>query len=134
MIFRYDFDKQFDLSKFRNQTLHYISTIDNIEYDIFVRDFQVIFNIKHDSLPFHNFNIKIFSLKRNNKNEIIQKIKLFPLAEDSILNNCKDIIDLYIDQYCCEANIVSNDFKYTVNKMCNIIKILYKINKLKIFC
>lgn len=134
MIFRYDFDKRLELLKFRQQAMHYVSIMPEIEYHIFTPDFQAIFGINYYNATkanSHLLNIKLFKLQRDRNKEITSKEQLIPL-DDSTLNTFPDIVSSFEDKEN-EAKIESNDVKSTVDKIINIIRLLYKINGLKVF-
>jgi hypothetical protein len=132
MIFRYDFGSALDLTRFKKQSIHYIGKIPVINYHLFLKDYKIVadINTTSDSTT-HNVTISIFDIVRDPDGEILDSNVIVPL-NDVRFKELKDVINVFPNDYC-KADFNSSSTENTSDKICKIIRILYKINNLKAF-
>ena|SRR6266404_3603028 len=134
MLFRYDLGQKPDLSKFRKQAMHYIGTMRELSYDLTIPDFRVRVNIATpDDANAHNVSIEIHDIHRDkaSSNEIIGSKTVIPMI-DTRFNEIKLIQEMFPrDHYV--ASFVSNSAQETVNRICQLMKLVSKINGLRAF-
>lgn len=146
MIFRYDFGSNLDLSKFKKQSAHYIGRIPNISYHLFLSNYKIIAEINKiddgsliqinslsDSIPnnLHTTTISIYDIIRDNDGEISKSDVVVPL-NDIRFKELKQIIEIFpTDHY--KGSFASSTSQNTCDKICKIVNILTKIDKLKAF-
>lgn len=79
MLFRYDFGKILDVSKFRAQAPHYITQMRQVDYHLFLQNYKIVVNISTpDDSTAHMISVSIFDIKRDENGEIISVEQLFP--------------------------------------------------------
>lgn len=138
MLFRYDFDKNLDLSKFKKQFLHYISkmvslNISEIRYHFSLRMFQLSVEIKWIENPInHIVKFYISEVSRDSDKEIISGKNISPLR-DTRFQEIKLFKDFFDTNYATQGSFVSYNIQHTADTICQIVKLLHKINDLKIF-
>lgn len=132
MLFRYEFSQKLDLSIFRKQAAHYISNFRELTYHLVLNDFRIEIEIATpDSTNAHLVSMHIADLVRDEDGEIIRATAVFPKS-DLRFKEIPEIAEAFpIDHY--KASFESNSVSYTVDKICFIAKLLFKINNLKAF-
>jgi hypothetical protein len=131
MIFRYDFGDKLDLSKFRKQAEHYLSRMPNIQYDIFTKDYYISIVAKTEE----DSRLQIIYISINDVSRDLGEItycKAVVPTNDTRFQGFKDLVALYDPGYTA-AVITNYNSKDTTNILCDIIKIVHKINSLKVF-
>jgi len=137
MQLRYDFETSLDLSKFEKQIPVYIHRLnymamENLLIDVFVKGYKLSFNITSDlDVKSNNIEISLFEILRNKDGDLTSGTKLIP-ANDIRFADIKVFSDLFCpnDYSAC---FVSSDIDLIRERMCTLIKIVHKINKLKMF-
>jgi hypothetical protein len=132
MEFRYDFYEKLDLTKFKKQGAHYIGSMRELTYNFFLPEFKVVAEIiTPDNSSGHLVTVYFFELVRAKDRTIEAEKAVIPLI-DTRFKEIKDIQSLFkIDHY--KANFDSNNAKDTVDKLCNLVRLVFKINSLKAF-
>jgi hypothetical protein len=139
MLFTYVFGEKLDLSKFRKQATHYISTIPDVTYHLYLPIYKIHLEVStphtHNG---HLITISIFELTRNEKKEIIRSELIHPLV-NSCFQDIKAIQDIWMPapgtNYVpgSRAAFASNSVAESVEKICTVLKIVHKIDHLKAF-
>lgn len=132
MLFRYDFGEKLDLTKFIKQATHYIGTMRELAYDLYLSDYKMrVEVVTPDNSNSHTVTIFFYEIGRDPDGELVGEKIIIPLI-DTRFKELRDIKDVFkIDNY--KAHFDSNSAQFTVEKICKILKILYKINNLKVF-
>lgn len=132
MEFRYDFGEKLDLTRFRKQAIHYMSSMREITYILYLPNYKVIAEITTpDNLPGHLVSIYFSEIIRDSSGTIVSDNAIIPLT-DSRFKEIKDIQNLFkIDHY--KAYMTSYNSAETVNQICNLLRLVHKINRLKVF-
>jgi hypothetical protein len=131
MLFRYDFGKKPDLSKFRKQAEHYIGSMRQLSYDLYLPDFHIRIDITTpDDSNAHICTINVIDIFRD-KGEIIREQVVIPMS-DVRFNEIELIKQMFpVDHYT--ATFTSNSVQDTVDKVCRLVKLVSKINGLLAF-
>lgn len=131
MIFRYDFGKNLDLSRFRKQSTYYIGKLPTLNYHLFVGNYKMIADINViEEQNLHNVTIAIFDITKDNEGQVKDSNTIVPLM-DTRFKEIKEIISIFPNDYMGEFS--SDNSEFTSNKLCQLIKILHKIDNLKAF-
>jgi hypothetical protein len=133
MRLRYDFlGDKIDLSRFQKQIIREIGSMRRLIYDVYVKGYKINVDIvTPDDSNAHQVTIRLFELERDENQEIRVGKQLTP-ANDLRFKELKDVTNIFpIDQH--EANFESNNVAKTAQELCSIIRIIYKINNLKVF-
>lgn len=131
MLFRYDFDKNLDLSRFNKQAEHYISCMPEVVYNLFVFDYKIIVHIsKVEQL--HNMAITLYEIKRDTDGEIISSNVIYPLR-DIRFQEMSEIVNMLPDENSEVGHFKCNSPNIIVEKLSSYIKMLNKLNSLKAF-
>ncbi len=130
MNFRFDFQEKLDLTKFKNRLIY--SNIDQKEclFNIFLKTFNINIVFKIDQ-PYHKIEITIYRLNRN-KNDTISNLDVI-IPEQNVM-----LKDIFLFKEIWKPTEFLGQFKSlninnTVDKVSNIIEILFKIDGLKVF-
>ena len=129
MIFRYDFDKNLDLTKFSKQSQHYISIFEEISYYLFLEKykFTVDINKKND---YFSAKLCLFDLKRDSVGDIIDSNQILPI-NDIRFNSLKEIVKIFPDDHI--GLIECENSKEMSDKIIRLIKIVNKLENLKLY-
>jgi hypothetical protein len=132
MLFRYDFGKKLDLSRFKKQAPHYILNMREVTYDLFMPDYKMIVEIATpDNCTGHTGSLSLYDIIRDDDGDIVSEHVIVPLI-DTRFREIQSIKDIFkIDHY--KAHFDSNNATDTVEKICNLLKLIHKINNLKVF-
>lgn len=132
MIIRYDFGTKLDLSLFQKQATRHIGTMHRLIYHIFVKDYRMSIDITTpDDSTTHQVIMSISEIKRDTDGEIKNSSAIFP-TQDLRFKELRDITNIFpLDSH--EAHFESNNVAKTVEELSAIIKIIHKINGLKVF-
>lgn len=132
MIIRYDFGTKLDLSLFQKQATRHIGTMHRLVYHIFVKDYRMSIDITTpDDSTTHQVIMSISEIKRDTDGEIKNSSAIFP-TQDLRFKELRDITNIFpLDSH--EAHFESNNVAKTVEELSAIIKIIHKINGLKVF-
>jgi hypothetical protein len=132
MLFRYDFGEKLDLSRFKKQAPHYISNMREVTYNLFMPDYKMVVEVATpDNSTGHIVSLSLFEIKRDGEGEITEEKVIVPLI-DTRFREIQSIKDIFkIDHY--KAHFDSNNAIDTVEKICKLLKLIHKINNLKVF-
>ena len=132
MLFRYDFAEKLDLSRFKKQASHYISTMREVTYNLFMPDYKMVVEIATpDNSTGHTISLTLYEIEKDKDGDIINERVIIPLIDTRFreISYIKDIFK--IDHY--KAHFDSNSSTDTVEKICKLLKLIHKINNLKCF-
>lgn len=132
MLYRYDFSEKLDLSRFKKQAPHYISNMREVTYDLFMPDYKMVVEVATpDGCVGHTVSLSIYDIDRDEDGDIIRERVIVPLI-DTRFREIQPIKDIFkIDHY--KAHFDSNSSVDTVEKITKLLKLLHKINNLKVF-
>lgn len=135
MEFRYDFGEKLDLTRFRKQARHYIGRMREIVYNCYLADYKVVAEIAtlddRASTSRHRVTAYFMEVIRNPDGTIQDQKAILPLT-DTRFREIKIIQDIFpADGY--KTFFDSNDPQEIVDKLCNLISLVHKINHLKAF-
>jgi hypothetical protein len=133
MKLRLDFGEKLDLSKFRKQAAFYISTLPQVNYYLVLPHYKVIAEVvrPEGSQTGRTVTLSLTELTRDKEGEIIAEKTIVPLI-DNRFQEIEEIKKIFvIDHY--EATFDSNSPNEIVDKICHILKVVHKINRLKVF-
>ncbi len=134
MHFRYDFNENLDLSKFRKQSKFYISNIHGnddkrIFYDLYLPSYLINLDIEYTNSEYES-TVSFSEIEKDDDNHVIRIRNITPMNDSRFA----DIVYL---QKLFTCNTSYGYFKYnvdqTVDTACNIIRLLSKVNNLKAF-
>jgi hypothetical protein len=133
MLFTYYFlGDKLDLTKFRKQANHYISTMSEITFSLYLPDYKINAEIAvagHSNS--HCVSLWINDLIRDSENEIVNSAIVVPLTDNRFMD-IKMVQEIFpIDNY--KALLTSNSIVKTVEDICQLTKLVFKINSLKVF-
>lgn len=132
MIIRYDFGEKLDLTRFQKQAIRQIGTMQRLIYHIFVKDYKLVIDIATpDDVTSHEVSISIFEIKRDAEGEITQAWQINPYI-DTRFQDISSVMDLF-EQDSMIAHYESNNVSKTIQDICLLIKLIHKINNLKVF-
>jgi hypothetical protein len=132
MLFTIQVGEKLDLSKFRKHATHYIGQMREIHYHIYLPDYKVTAELATaDNETSHIGYLWIEDIKRDQDNEIIECKMIYPSA-DTRFKESKDIQSLFPGSYW-KSLINSNSVTETVDKICRMVKLVHKINGLRVF-
>lgn len=141
MQLRYDFGEKLDLSKFRKQSLYYIKNVGSVQYQLFLPDYKVTVEIVKatSEISHKQVALSIYEISRDIAGEIVSVRTLSPM-NDTRFKEIKTIQELWEPMPLgpglppsMVAEFVSDDPAIIVNRICDLIKIVHKINSLKVF-
>jgi hypothetical protein len=133
MQFRYDFDKKLDLSRFKKQAEHYIGKMNEITYNFYIENYKLNITIaKVVENSNHSVGLAFYSIDRDADREVIRESAIFPLRND-LFSNITFIKNLFKDESSYSAYFISSSVVDTINKICDLLNLLFKINKLLAF-
>ena len=136
MNIRYDFADILDLSILRKQMSHYACKIPELRYQLYLNDFYISIDILQDALnagsTYHEVSVSMYDLKYES-DAITAKFVVIP-SQDMRFNELtliKSLWDFQNNSVC--AIFKSRDIPDTIEKLCNLIKLVHKIKSLKAF-
>jgi hypothetical protein len=133
MIIRYDFGKTLDVSKFKVQAEHYISQINPLTYYLEIGNYELVVDVARiEDHSNHMAALEIFSLSKDADGEVLFKNKLNPNS-DTLFKEFKIIQEIFDNPNIKTGHFTSSSNKVSVEKIINLINILFKIEKLKVF-
>lgn len=135
MEFRYDFaskTRALDLTRFKRQAPQHINSIAKLNFLFLLNEFKVVAEVETPlGMTGHTTTIYFFEVIRDKDFDITSEKAVIPLL-DTRFKELADIQKIFtIDHY--KAHFDSFDAQETVNKLCNLLRILNKINHLKVF-
>jgi hypothetical protein len=132
MLFRYEFGDKLDLSVFRKQATAYISAFRELSYHLVFPDFRIEVEIvSPDDSNAHLATLHFSAIKKDADGNVIEAHAIFPRS-DLRFKEIKVINDTFpLDHY--KTTIESHNVSKTVDTMCQLAKIVHKINHLKAF-
>ncbi len=129
MQIRYDFSEKLDLSRFKKQAPHYIGTMREMVYWFYLPDYRIEVQITcTDNTT--NYLVKICI------DEIVREYlstKYYTIHPDSDIRFADIKIIQNTFTFGPYAELTSNDVKQITNTICDIVKVVHKINGLKAF-
>jgi hypothetical protein len=136
MDIRYDFNEHLDLRIMRKQLNHYIGKMPELKYQVYLKDFrieiEIIQNVDDATSTYHEVRITMFDMVR--KSDLINANYLIVPTTDMRFNELTLIKSMYDFKFNSpHAHFKSNNASETVDKLCNLIKLVHKINSLKAF-
>lgn len=135
MILRYDFGEVLDLSKFQKQAPHYIKCMPSLTYHFCVSNYRLVAEINRlsDDMPeTHSVTFSLFSGNKDADGDIVNHNVVVPLS-DTRFKEIQEIVSLFDLDKSKSEQMLSNSAEKTVDKLSRLIRVLYKINKLKAF-
>ena len=133
MLFRYDFGKKLDVTKFRAQSQHYIAQMRQVEYNLFLQNYKIIVSISTpDDCTAHLVSMSMYHIIRDEAGEIIKSEKLFP-SNDLRFKEFKIIKEIWKNPNYSLGNWDSGSVSNTTEKIISLLKIAHKIDNLKAF-
>ena len=133
MLFTYYFlAETLDLSKFRKQANHYTAVMREITYHLYLPDYMITAEIvRSDDDNSHGVSLWLSEIVRDEENEIENNQTIFPL-NDNRFKDIKLIEDIFpIDHY--KAIFTTNRISTTIEEICELTKLMFKINKFRTF-
>lgn len=133
MKLRLDFGEKLDLSKFRKQAVFYIRTLPQVNYYLVLPHYEVVAEIirPEGSQTGRTVTLSLFELVRDTDGEVIDKKTIVPLI-DTRFQELEEIKKLFvIDHY--KATFDSSSPNDIVDRVCHLLKLVHKINRLKVF-
>lgn len=133
MRYRYNFDSEkLDLPRFKKQAAHYIGKMRELHYEIILKNYKLLIEIvTPDNCTGHMVVISMFDIHKDNDGDIVNEKVIVPLI-DTRFKESKLIQNIFvIDNY--KAHFDSNSVFETVDKISQLIKLIFKINNLKAF-
>ena len=132
MMFTIQVGEKLDLSKFRKHATHYIGQMREIMYHIYLPDYRVIVELSTpDNSNAHIGHFWIEDIERDQDNEIIECKMIYPNT-DTRFKEIKDIQNWFPSSYW-KSLINSNNAAETTDKICRVVKLVHKINGLRVF-
>jgi len=131
MLIRYDFSKEPDLAALKKQMLHYIPLIKDITYHFLLKDYRIVTHIAENSESRYSVALYINDIVRDAEGEIIKHNEIIPLSDIRF----KDIHRIS-DMFCLdlhEAEFTVDAVEPSVDVLIGVIKIVSRINRLKVF-
>lgn len=132
MIFRYDFGKKLDLSKFQQHSIHYITHLKQINYHLFVYNYKLIADVVKTELdPCYQITVSIYDVIRDADGDVTNSNAIMPL-NDLRFKEIKEIVKIFPEDHC-KGMFCSDNSNQISDKICNLLKVLSRINKLSLF-
>lgn len=131
MIFRVNFNEQFNLDLWKKQAQHYIAQMQKISYYFYLPNYRIKVEIVTPrDVNYHTVSILIEDIIYDSDGQITKAIAIDPMI-NSKFKDINIIKDLFTQASVSMFN--SNSVDYTANKIYDLIKLLFKIEKLKVF-
>jgi hypothetical protein len=132
MQIRIDIKEKLDLSKFRKQATHYLGQMRELSYHFYLPNYRVLVeSVSLDDTTAHLVTLWIEEIKRDTDYEILTGKAVIPII-DTRFKESKIIQELFPNDHY-KSSFQSNNTSDTVNKICQVVKLVYKINNLKAF-
>jgi len=132
MKLRYDFGEKLDLSKFKKQAPHYIAQMRELNLEFYIADFRFSSEISTpDRQTAHLVSLSLEDIEKDEFGNLISSKTIYPL-QDTRFKEISDIQVLFQNN-TYKSHFQSHSVDDTVNRLCLIIKLLHKINNLKVF-
>jgi hypothetical protein len=134
MLFSIRINEKLDLSKFCKQANYYIASMDEVIYNIYLPDFKIIAEIVAGACgnTEHLLTMYLMEVFRDQDNEIKSESFITPHL-DTRFKESKIIQTLFTGVHGHKAIIQSSSVAKTVENISLIIKLMHKINGLKVF-
>lgn len=131
MLFRLDFKEKLDLSNFRKHAAHYIGKMRELTYHLVLPNYKILIEIASPDDQAHLVTLSFFDIKRDQDGEMLSEHVIIPLV-DTRFRETKIIKDIFpVDHY--RATFSSTNKIVTVERICQLTKLVHKINHLKAF-
>ena len=132
MLFRYEFAEKLDLSIFRKQAIAYISNFQELSYHLVFPDYRIEVEIvSSENSTAHLAAMHIAEIEKDADGNVIRAEAIFPRS-DLRFKEIKVINEAFpLDHY--KTTIESHNVSQTVETICQLAKIVHKINNLKAF-
>ena len=134
MLFPYYFlDDKLDVTKFSKPATHYIGTMREISFHLFLRHYKMTVEIARlDNSTAHIATVFFSDIKRCEEGALTHEEAIFPLLDSRFKES--DIVKAIftvMDNY--RGSFTSSSSKETVDKLCNLLKFIFKVDHLKAF-
>jgi hypothetical protein len=132
MEYRLDIGEKLDLTRFRKHASVYIGQMRELTYNLHLPDYKVVAEIvTPDNCNGHMVTLFFFDIEKDEDGNIVNEKVVIPLT-DTRFKEIKEIQNLFtIDHY--KTHFDSNSAINTVDKICRLVKLVHKINHLKVF-
>lgn len=135
MLFPYYFlDDKLDITKFSRPATHYIGTMREISFHLFLPHYKITVEIAGlDNSTAHIATVFFSDIRRDKDGSIVGREEaIFPLLDIRFKDN-PDVGAIFtvLDNY--RGSFTSSSAKETVDKLCNLIKLVFKLDHLKAF-
>jgi hypothetical protein len=132
MQIRIDINEKLDLSKFRKQATYYLGQMRELSYHFYLPNYRVMVDsVSTDDTTAHLVTLWIEEIKRDADYEILTGKAVIPII-DIRFKESKIIQELFPNDHY-KSSFQSNDVAKTVDKICQLVKLVFKINSLKVF-
>ena len=135
-MFRYDFGEKIDFPKFKKQVTYLIkSNPRDVIFEIYLLNNKIFIEV--ESGPHHRHGHEYYvkmTLYRHVREdgEIKTSLAIYPLG-NSIFKDIKLFQELFVDDYHVTAGYSSDMLADVADKICGLVKMVHKINNLKVF-
>lgn len=134
MLFSYYFlGDKLDLTKFHKQAAYYIGQMSEITYHFFLQNYKIVVEISRvDYSTEHVATVYFTNIFRDKDGDIEQEDPIYPMKDNRFKENPDvQLIFTMPDEY--RGSVISSSAIWTVEKLSNLLKLLYKIESLKAF-
>ena len=132
MLFRYDFSKEPDFAALKKQMLHYIRLIKDVTYHFLLKDYRIVTRIYENSEGRYSIALYINDIVRDSDGEIIRHNEIIPLS-DVRFKDIHKISYMFCSDLTNEAEFTADAIEPSVDTLISVIKIVSRINRLKVF-
>lgn len=142
MLFRYDLTQKIDLSKFKKHSAHYMSKMPDLDIHELIYSFALpVFTLSvevmstiapQESKQITLLKFSISEIYRDSHSEIVSGGTIYP-ATNNKFKEIQLFQELFTDINSQYGAFCSDNIEMCVDKICEMIELLYKIGKLKIF-
>jgi hypothetical protein len=134
MLITINIDQKLDLSKFRKQALNYLGRIRELNYHFYLPAYKIIVETATvDDSTAHHVTIYFSEIWRDQDKEIKREQRIFP-ATDTRFAESKIVKTIWNPVVRSDIGyFISNSVAETTDKICQVVKLVFKINSLKAF-
>lgn len=135
MNYRYDFGEKLDVAKLQAHISFYIRYEMDMSYELFTKSYKIVVSIsgmaEHKS---HQVSITLHDIKRDDFGTIISVKGINPSLDTRFkeIKIVKDLFDLP-NTFLAKAHFNSTKELETASKIIELLKIIHKIDNLKVF-
>lgn len=133
MLFTYIFNERLDLAGFRKQAAHYMGKMNEINYHLYLPHYKIMVeSAMVANSTAHIATVSLLDIKQNKDGEIVSELAIFPLF-DFRFKESEDIQAIFSVKDNYRGSFTSNSTQDTVEKICRVMNLVHKIDKLKAF-